>query len=269
MVNTLSIVFMIISFLICILLPTILTIYFYKKHRISLMAVLIGAITFLVSQIATRIPLLTLLGRQQWYLDFASNNIYAVAIFLGLTAGIFEEVARYIAMKLFMKKNLSWKNGVAFGIGHGGIEAIVLVGLTLLNYIVISFMINAGLFESTIGAQLPVGTAIQIKSMLVDAPVIDFLAGGFERIMTMAVHIAFSLIVLYSVKFKKPIYLLYAILLHALVDAPVVILGHFGLSTWALEAVIAVFAAVCLVYIIRTKKIFADKEAEVMADQEL
>ncbi|HYE08596.1 MAG TPA: YhfC family glutamic-type intramembrane protease, partial [Patescibacteria group bacterium] len=214
MVNNLSIAFMIVTLLICFLLPAALVVYFYKRHKISLIAVLWGAIVFLVSQVATRIPLLTILGKQQWYMEM-SSNIYLIALFLGLTAGLFEEVGRYIVMKFFMKKSLSWKSGIAFGIGHGGIEAMVIVGLTILNYLIMSFMINSGVFESMIAANLPQGVAEQIKSMLVDTPAINFLAGGFERIMTMIIQIAFSVIVLYSVKFKKPVYLLYAILLHA------------------------------------------------------
>lgn len=262
MVSNLSIAFMMVSMLTCFLLPVILTIYFYKKQKISLMAVLIGVLVFLISQVAIRIPLLTLLGRQTWYVGM-SQNIYIIAIFLGLTAGLFEEVGRYIAMRFFMKKNLSWKNGVAFGIGHGGIEAIVLVGLTLLNYIVMSFMINSGIFDSMIAVQLPAETANQIKTMLAEAPAINSLAGGLERVMTMSLQIGFSVMVMYAVKFKKPIFLLWAILAHTLVDAPVVILGSMGLNVWTIELLIVVFAAVALFYTLKAKKLFEVKEASV------
>ena len=261
MVNTLSIVFMIVSMLICFLLPVALIIYFYRKHKISLIAVLLGAIVFFVSQIAIRIPLLSILGKQQWYIDMATN-IYLIALFLALTAGIFEEVGRYIVMKLFMKKSLNWKNGIAFGIGHGGIEAIIIVGLTLLNYIVISMMINSGLFDSTIAATLPPAIAEQIRSTLVDTPTINFLGGGFERTMVIIIQIALSVMVLYAVKFKKPIYLLYAILLHAVVDAPTVVLVSMGLNIWIIELYIAACATVGLIYIMKAKRIFARVEEE-------
>ena len=261
MVNILSIVFMIVSMLICFLLPVALIIYFYRKYKISLIAVLLGAIVFFVSQIAIRIPLLSIVGKQQWYINM-SANVYVLALFLALTAGIFEEVGRYIVMKLLMKKSLNWKNGIAFGIGHGGIEAIIIVGLTLLNYIVISMMINSGLFDSAIAATLPPAVAEQIRSTLVDSPTINFLGGGFERTMTMIIQIAFSVMVLYSVKFKKPIYLLYAILLHAVVDAPTVVLVSMGLNIWIIELFIAACAAAGLIYIIKAKSIFAKEEEE-------
>lgn len=261
MVSSLSIAFMIISLMICFILPIVLVIYFYRKQEISLFAVLLGAIVFLATQAAIRIPLLAILGKQQWYIDM-TTNIYYTALFLGLSAGLFEEVGRYIAMKLFMKKSLNWKNGIAFGIGHGGIEAIVIVGLTILNYLVMALMINAGAFDNVIAANLPPGIAEQIRTMLVDTAAVNFLAGGFERTMTIILQIAFSIIVLYAVKFKKPIYLLYAILLHAAVDTPTVILGSMGLNVWIIELFIAVLAALGLIYIIKAKGIFAVREEQ-------
>lgn len=259
MVSSLAIVFMFITLAVCILLPVILTVYFYKKYKISLIAVLIGAVVFIVSQLATRIPLLALLAKQQWYIEM-SSNIYVIALFLGITAGLFEEVGRYIAIKFFMKKTLSWKNGVALGIGHGGIEALSLVGLTMINNIIISIMINTGNFDTIVAAQLPEGVASQIKAALIDTTVSYFLAGGFERIMTMSIQIAFSVMVLYAVKFKKPLYLLYAILFHALVDSPLVILGSMGLDVWTIELFVFAMAVVSLVYIIKAKAMFAKME---------
>jgi uncharacterized membrane protein YhfC len=266
MVSSLAIVFMVISLAICILLPVILTVYFYRKYKISLRAVMLGVAVFVVFQMATRIPLLTVLGKQQWYMDMFSN-IYAIALFLGLTAGLFEEVGRYIAMKLFMKKSLNWKNAVAFGIGHGGIEAILLVGITMLNNIVMSIMINTGVFDTMVAAQLPPGVADQIKSALINTPISYFLAGGVERAMTMSIQIAFSVMVLYSVKFKKPLYLLYAILLHTIVDSPLVILGSMGLGVWAIELCIFAMAAISFVYIMKAKAIFAEREQEEAAEE--
>ena len=259
MVNILSIVFMIVSMLICFLLPVALIVYFYRKHKISLIAVLLGAAVFFVFQVLIRIPLLNILGKQQWYIEM-STHIYLIALFLALTAGIFEEVGRYIAMKLFMKKSLNWKNSIAFGIGHGGIEAILIVGITLLNYVVLSFMINSGLFDSAIAATLPPEIAEQIRTTLINSPTINFLAGGFERSMTIIIQIAFSVMVAYSVKFKKPLYLLYAVLLHAVVDAPAVILVDMGLNIWIIEIFVAVCAAVGLIYIMKAKSIFEKEE---------
>lgn len=264
MVSSSSIAFMAISLLIAVLMPIILAIYFYKREKISLKVVLIGIIVFVVFQLLTRVPLLSYIGTQEWYKSFTAN-VYVLALFLGLTAGLFEEVGRYIAMKYFMKNNLRWKDGLAFGIGHGGIESILLVGLGLINYIVLSFMINAGLFESMVGSKLPLEAVGQIKDMLVNTPAIGNLAGGYERILAMIIQIAFSMIVLCSVKAKKPIYVLYAILLHGIVDSPLVVLASMKVNVWNMELLLTVFAAAGLFLIIKLKGVFAklDQKLEI------
>lgn len=264
MVNNLSLVFMTISLLICILMPIALIVYFYKREKISLLAVLIGAITFVVSQILLRIPLITFLNTQEWYKALTSNVAF-IAIFLGLTAGLFEEAARYIAMRYFMKNRLSWENGLAFGIGHGGIEAILLVGIGILNNIIVSIMINSGVFESLVGAKLAPEVVGQVKSILINTPSIDFLAAGYERIMAMVIQIALSILVLYSVKLKKPLYLLLAILLHGVVDSPLVILTSMKLNYWVIELYVTACAALGLAFIVKSYK--ARKKEKITMEQ--
>lgn len=255
MVSSLSIVFMTVSLLIAVLMPIALAVYFYRREKISVKVLLIGASVFIVFQLLTRIPLLSYVSTQAWYKSMASN-VTLLAIFLGLTAGLFEEMGRYIAMKYFMKNNLRWKDGLAFGIGHGGIESIVIVGMGLISSIVLCFMLNAGVFESLVGAKMTPEALGQIKSALTEPSSITFLAGGYERIMTMVIQIALSMVVLYSVKAKKPIYLLYAILLHGVVDTPVVIFSSMKLNIWAIELYVTACAAVSLALIIKLKGVF-------------
>jgi uncharacterized membrane protein YhfC len=111
-----------------------------------------------------------------------------------------------------------------------------------------------------IAAKLPAEMANQIKTLLVEAPAINSLAGGFERVMTMSLQIGFSVMVMYAVKFKKPIFLLWAILAHAVVDAPAVILGSMGLNVWTIELLVVLFAAAALFYTLKARKLFEAKE---------
>lgn len=80
---------------------------------------------FLVFQLVTRIPLLTFLPRFDWYKSFM-ENVFAAGIFLGLIAGIFETAGRFIGLRFLLGRRQEWKNGIAYGIGHGGLEAVVL-----------------------------------------------------------------------------------------------------------------------------------------------
>lgn len=103
-------------------------------------------------------------------------------------------------------------------------EAIGLIGLTYINNIIICLMINSGAFDSTIAPRVGADTAWQIKNLLIATPAIDFLVGGMERVLAITVQIAFSLVVLYGVMNRKAVYVAYAILLHAALNAPAAIL---------------------------------------------
>jgi len=247
---------MLITLIITFGLPVFLVIWFYKKEKISLIAVLVGALVFLISQLLIRIPLLNLLSATDFYRQMAENLIF-IAFFLALTAGLFEEVGRWIGFKHFLKKHLSWKNGIAFGIGHGGFEAIVLVGLTYINNLIISFMINAGIFHDVIAPQLDKETEAYIFEQLVELPSYMFLIAGMERALVIIVHIAFSLIVLYGVMSKKPVYLLYAILLHGAVNLPAVIIPGLDLNILYVELYLLIVAVICYTYIRRSKDTFS------------
>lgn len=253
MISSLSITFMIISLLIVFIFPIGLWIYFYKKEKISGVAILVGALTFIISQLLLRMPILQFLQGQSWYTSM-SNNIWLISLFLSLTAGIFEEVGRFLSFKFLLRKRLERKNAIAFGIGHGGIEAIALLGLTYVNNIVFSLMINLGAFDQLSGTLTP-GLSDYILNTLSNTNPVMFLVGGLERIFAIIAHIAFSIIVLYGVKYKKIVYLIYAILGHTLLNAPTVILSNY-FGAWAAEVYILLFAVAAFIFIKKSKSIF-------------
>lgn len=154
MVSGLSIAFMIITILLAIGFPTGLAIYFYRKQRISIRAVLVGALMFFIFQVILRIPALSIIQTQSWYGIFASQNMVLTGIIIAFTAGLFETAGRYIGLRFLLKNNLDRKNGIAYGIGHGGLEAVLLVGLTYIGNLVYSILINAGSVSSQLVPQL-------------------------------------------------------------------------------------------------------------------
>jgi uncharacterized membrane protein YhfC len=236
-------------------MPIAVAIIFYKKVKFKWGALFAGAIVFTLMQMVIRIPILqAVLPKMQWYRDM-SKNIWIYAIFLGLTAGLFEEIGRYIAFKTVLKRHLEWKNGVAFGIGHGGIESILIIGLTYLNNLYMSFMINSGLFETTIAPKMPKELVTYLKDQLIGLPSYVFLVPSIERAFTFIIHIGFSVLVMSGIKKGKGLlYLALAVLLHMLIDAPAVILNSYGVNMWLIEAVILIFTIVSIVFLVRTGK---------------
>jgi uncharacterized membrane protein YhfC len=186
--------------------------------------VLLGALTFLVFQVLTRIPLLQLAAaRMPWYIVMNATQPLLTALFLGATAGLFEEGGRYLVMSLLLKKDRSLPDAVAFGVGHGGIEAVLLAGINSLLAL-ITVLTGTGSVDGSL-----------------------MLAGGVERIAAMTLHVAWSIMVMKSVSQRKPVWLLIAFLLHTVVDAGAVAASYFGIGAGALEGLLILCAVLILV----------------------
>lgn len=247
-----------INSVICFALPLGLAVLLFIKGRRSvLLPMLAGAAAFVVSQFLLRLPLLNLLGQADWMRSL-SANVWFSAIFAGLTAGLFEEFARFAGFQL-LKYRRGWSDGVSFGVGHGGIEAILLVGLSNMNSVTVCRMINNGEYEPYMRrlgrTDEEIAEGIRQFSALVPTEV---LMGGLERIFTMAIQIALTLLVLYAVRSGKFRYIWLAIGLHTLVDASVGILANaFGWTVYPLEAVIGVYAVLAVLFIFYSKRLLA------------
>ena len=112
-------------------LPVGLMLYLRKKGG-KWGAFLIGALTFVVSTMILESILHNLLFLTPLW-AILQGNIWLYGLYGGLAAGIFEETGRFLAFKLLLKKESEPITALSYGIGHGGIEAILLVVLTMVN----------------------------------------------------------------------------------------------------------------------------------------
>lgn len=240
------------SLLLCFAIPLGGLIYMQKKGWHIGRAFLVGMLTFTVSQMAIRIPLLmAVLPRMDWYLILSSNP-YAHGVFLAITAGLFEETGRFLFIKGLLKKNRRYVDGIAFGLGHGGIEAMALTGLTMLNTLVVMVAINLGAFEQLAAGQPEAVVRTLLQQYLALGP-LDLLLGGAERIFAITLHIGLSLVVLQGInKGRGLYYLVAAILIHGAVDfIAVVMTTAMHVSALAIEGVLLLVAAGFAVYIVK------------------
>jgi uncharacterized membrane protein YhfC len=229
----------VINFLGMVLLPVIAAVYLSRKFKLSWKLFLAGGITFIASQIL-HVPLVLALTS-----TFQSWGIVAYAIVLGLLAGIFEETARYILFRFIRKDSKTWNEGVFIGLGHGGTEAIIFGILAAIGFI--NMLVYRNMDLATVPSIPPeqLELAKQQVAAYWSAPVYVTLLGMVERIFAICLHISLSVMVLYSIISKKPIWFWLAILWHAIVDAAAVYLGQ-QISMLSLEGVIGVFAIISL-----------------------
>ena len=241
----------IVNIIISIGIPLGILIYFAIKKKQFVKPFLVGALVFLVSQVVLRIPLLNgVVAKTDWFYNMSVLNPILYAVFLGLTAGIFEEVGRFIGFKTGLKKNRTWYDGIAFGLGHGGIEAILFAGISSIQNLYVIFSLNNGTFNSSL-----VGASEEtVRGIFDSTSSIMVLYGGIERISAIIMHIGFTMLVLYGInKGKKALYLLWAILAHGVVDTTVVVVQQVGASIHMVELICIVFAIILLFGTIKVK----------------
>ena len=135
----------------------------------------------------------------------AQSRPWLYYVYAALAAAVFEETGRLIAMKFWMKKWLDFPNALMYGIGHGGVEAILLGGFSGSSNLVAMLMINSGAMQTTLAA-LPAESANQTVSQLSalwTTPAPLFFVSGIERISAIILHIGLSLLIYRAVKAGK------------------------------------------------------------------
>ena len=172
------------------------------------------------------------------------------ALYGGLMAGLFEETGRFVAFRIVLRKRLdNDRNALMYGAGHGGAEAILLLGLAYASNLIMSVMINAGLADK-LTAGLTGAMADQVRAVLhalTTTPAWTYLLAMAERVVAIATHICLSVLVWFAAKKsgKRWLYPL-AILLHAALDGVTVILASV-LPVLAVEGCLIVMALLMVV----------------------
>ncbi len=162
----------------------------------------LGFLSFLVSQILTRIPLLGILTKNPKFIIFQINNALLVGCLIAISAGIFEEVFRFLFRRFLVREGVKISEPIIFGLGHSLMEII---------YIFTPVILSSGL---------------SVISPL----------GIIERIIATLIHIELSIIIWNGfLANKKYLYLLLAVLLHSICDILIPVAMSVGIGSYALE----------------------------------
>ena len=211
-----------------IAVPVCLAVYLVRKHRAKLSSILIGAGTFILFALVLESILHQLVLKGPHGSDILGNTLL-YALYGGLAAGVFEETGRFLSMKFLMKKEPSKPlPGIAYGVGHGGAEMLIIFGITMINNLVISALINSSQADA-IFAKVPEEAAGQLQAQLDQLQTLGagtLLIGLWERFSALILHLGLSMLVWVAVrKGGKWLWLFpAAIVLHAIVDAGAVLL---------------------------------------------
>ena len=254
------------SALLMIALPLAVGVYLTHRWHKGWGLVLVGAATFLISQVghlpfnvAVLNPVLTRLGFGVGPDPQPVWGLAAAALLLGLAAGVFEEGARFLVYRFWIRRARTYREGVLFGLGHGGAEAIAVAVLAILQLAQAYALRGQDLSTIVPADQLAVAQA-QLDAYWA-IPASAALLSAAERAAALAVQITLSVLVLQAFTRRRGwLWLAAAILWHTAIDAAAVFTGvQWGTyqgsvaGAVASEIMVAVFALVSLWFLLRLR----------------
>lgn len=235
--------------LLMIAMPVGLAIFLTARWKLGARLWLIGAATFILSQVG-HIPFNALAGlvlnRTGLTQMTPEAQLIFNAVFLGLSAGLFEEFFRYGMFRWWAKDARSWRKGVLAGAGHGGAEAIILGAIVVYAFVQFAYLRNADLPKIVAADQLAL--AQQQVSAYWSMTWYASLLGALERLFTIPTQIALAVLVLQTFTRKQWFWVWLAVVYHATLDAGAVLLSVRA-GALATEVLAGAFALISLLLI--------------------
>ena len=241
--------------LLMIAMPIALGIYLARRTGQRWKLFLVGAVLFVASQVL-HIPFnLVVLNPILEQLGFGeggfSAGLVVGALLLGLSAGLFEEITRWLGLRYWIKEARSWNSSLMYGAGWGGIEAILL-GLIVLWALVQALLYQQGLLQGLIPSEQLELVDAQFAAYW-DTPLFLNLLGAVERSFALMLHLSLSVMVMRAFTHNNRLWLVAAIAWHAFVDA-VAVVAVTQISAVATEGIVAIMGVISLAIIFRLKE---------------
>ena len=234
-----------------ILLPVGIALFWVRRKHEPFKTVLVGAVIFFLFVTFLEKPLqgLVITGEHPVAAFLGAHPIWW-ALVVGLFPGVFEETGRLFAFKAVLKNRKNRETAISYGIGHGGIEVLLLMGVNGIAYLAYAAMINYGAFAAVVeqaAARAP-AQAETLRTLAEQLAGYSFSGVGLglmERAFALLFHIGASILVFYACRDKGRFWLYpLAIGLHTALDflAGLTIAKVITIPTLALEGIIGVFA---------------------------
>ena len=232
--------------LLMIAVPLALGVFLARRSRLSWGLFGVGAATFVASQLF-HIPfnnlVLTPFVTERGMFAAGGLAFMAAALLYGLSAGVFEEVARFIVMRRWSHEARRFPKALMYGAGHGGGEAIILGVLVLYGFFQAVALQGADLAETLPPEQVEAVTAQM--AIYWSIPWYQALLGAVERVGAICFHLSASALVLQSVRRGGWGWLVGAIAWHTLFNAAtLIIMDRWGV--YAAEGTVIVGAGISL-----------------------
>jgi uncharacterized membrane protein YhfC len=238
MVPLANIITVVTVILLSVALPLAACLVVRKATRAGFVNLLVGMAVFFVCYLIA-------LATQILFSLFIGSQTLLVLV-LSLRAGLVEEFGRFVAFKFFLRKKRALGDAVMYGVGHGGIEVLLVYTLAMASSLSLMLMANTGALDALV-ASAPEQAAVLRDTVdtLAESSPLFLSLGLFERVSAMILHISLSVVVFCAVRQRKALYLVLAILLHTLTNSLILLLVNGWVGTELLELLLFAAAAAC------------------------
>lgn len=217
-----------------------------RRMTLSWRNIGIGAAMFVVSamvleQILHYVVLKAVPVTSAWF----TAHRWGFAIYGLLAAGLFEETGRYIGLRYLARPTGNPGTAVAYGLGHGGMEMLLIGALGEVSAILLALLDRAGALAAVLGGRLPAAAVDKIHAQFGHLTFWVASLGGIERLLALTAQIAFTFVVWRAVETRRIRLLFAAMALHVFVDSGAALLqAGYIKSVWIAEGWILVAVAV-------------------------
>lgn len=213
----------------------------FRFRKGTLKATFIGAGMFLLFAMVLERLLHVLV------IPLVMNNVVLYVIYGAVAAGLFEETARFLSFRFFLKKNRSAENAVSYGLGHGGCEMILLLGLQAVIALAMIATVSPDVV-SELSSESDFYAYSRVISQLTAYSQVTYgnlAISVLERIIALILQVSLSVLVMEAVMVKGRIWLYpAAIVIHALMDVPAALYQCGVIPVIVCELIMAAFTAV-------------------------
>lgn len=176
--------------------PVVILLAWRMRTRKSLVPAFAGILVFLVfAKIFESIPYALFVGMENPISKVILSNEILYAAYQGIAAAIFEEIGRYLAFRYFLTKYDNRQTAITYGIGHGGIECMIVLGWTNLQYYVTATILNEGKGLT----EVPKSMQAYLKNLTSFDCVLD----GISQIFFFGLQIGLSILVFQAFRNEK------------------------------------------------------------------
>lgn len=225
-------------------LPITIMIVWKVKHGLKLRPTLMGFVAFLAFALVGQQALhMLVLDANPAVGVFIESHPWLNALYAGLAAGIFEETARLLMFKTALRDDVERENAVAYGIGHGGFECIVALGLSVVANLAMAITLNSGNLSEIIMAMTDAEkqTLIESVSLINAVSIPAALLTVLERVFMLALQISLSIFIFTALHQKKMWLYPVAILAHAGVEVVSALYQAGYAQLWLIEVLLVLY----------------------------